>query len=199
MTIEPVTELGSGGALRVPRARVVPLSAPPASYTAAVERYLTGAGIAKSSARIYRISLTTGGCSPANRRRTARLRRPRPHQPDRRLPRGGLVGRQHRPLARPPPAPRAFELTKDVAAFANAGGGLLVCGFKANKRPSKFYEVAQKVTPFEKKVVNTDFCKDVLTEYVRPLLKVKFFWFDHPEDDSEKPVIWRVEHGAGSV
>ncbi|MEV7080861.1 hypothetical protein AB0N88_20355 [Streptomyces sp. NPDC093516] len=61
MTIEPVTELGGGGALRLPRARVVPLSAPPASYTAAVERYLTGAGIAKSSARIYRISLTTWG------------------------------------------------------------------------------------------------------------------------------------------
>lgn len=61
MAIEPVTELGSGGALRLPRARVVPLSAPPASYTAAVERYLTGAGIAKSSARIYRISLTTWG------------------------------------------------------------------------------------------------------------------------------------------
>ncbi|MCX4735090.1 tyrosine-type recombinase/integrase [Streptomyces sp. NBC_01363] len=61
MTIEPVTELGSGNTLRLPRARVVPLSAPPASYTAAVERYLTGAGIAKSSARIYRISLTTWG------------------------------------------------------------------------------------------------------------------------------------------
>lgn len=38
-----------------------PLSAAPTSYTAAVERYLTGAGIAKSSARIYRISLTTWG------------------------------------------------------------------------------------------------------------------------------------------
>ncbi|MER0478109.1 hypothetical protein ABR737_07095 [Streptomyces sp. Edi2] len=61
MTIEPVTELGSGGALRPPRARVIPLSAPSSSYTAAVERYLTGAGIAKSSARIYRISLTTWG------------------------------------------------------------------------------------------------------------------------------------------
>ncbi|MER5770300.1 hypothetical protein [Streptomyces sp. NPDC001985] len=34
------------------------LSAPPASYTAAVERYLTGAGIAKPSARIHRISPT---------------------------------------------------------------------------------------------------------------------------------------------
>ncbi|MFJ9643683.1 hypothetical protein ACWEPM_24655 [Streptomyces sp. NPDC004244] len=39
----------------------MPLSSPPAAYNAAVERYLTGAGIAKSSARIYRISLTTWG------------------------------------------------------------------------------------------------------------------------------------------
>ncbi|MFE1963019.1 hypothetical protein [Streptomyces sp. NPDC059479] len=61
MTIEPVAEPESRGALRLPRARVVPLSALPSSYTAAVERYLTGAGIAKSSARIYRISLTTWG------------------------------------------------------------------------------------------------------------------------------------------
>jgi len=59
VTIEPVTELGGGGALRLPRSRAVPMSAPPTSYTAAVERYPTGAGIAKSSARIYRISLTT--------------------------------------------------------------------------------------------------------------------------------------------
>ncbi|MGW5563585.1 hypothetical protein ACWEWD_09215 [Streptomyces tendae] len=56
-----MTELGGGGALGLPRARVVSLSAPPASYTAAVGRYLTGVGIAKSSARIYRISLTAWG------------------------------------------------------------------------------------------------------------------------------------------
>lgn len=48
--------------MRIPRAPgLAPLSAPPASYTAAVEPYLTGAGSAKSSARIYRISLTTWG------------------------------------------------------------------------------------------------------------------------------------------
>jgi integrase/recombinase XerD len=59
VTIARVTELGSGGVPRPPRARVIPLSTPSSSYTAAVERYLTGAGIAKSSARIYRIPLTT--------------------------------------------------------------------------------------------------------------------------------------------
>ncbi|MFI5689758.1 site-specific integrase [Streptomyces sp. NPDC051636] len=47
-----MTELGSGRALRLPRARVVPLSAQPSSYTAAVERYLTGAGIAQLLPRL---------------------------------------------------------------------------------------------------------------------------------------------------
>jgi hypothetical protein len=47
--------------LRTSTARPAPLSTPAASYTAAVERYLTGAGTAKSSARIYRISPTAWG------------------------------------------------------------------------------------------------------------------------------------------
>ncbi|MFI5542297.1 hypothetical protein ACIA6E_00830 [Streptomyces sp. NPDC051815] len=46
-----MTERGSGGALRVPRARVVPLSGPPASHTAAVERYLPGVPAELSAAR----------------------------------------------------------------------------------------------------------------------------------------------------
>ncbi|MER6330428.1 hypothetical protein ABT298_14115 [Streptomyces sp. NPDC001034] len=65
MSVELVSASGDGadvrGAFAVLRARLVPLSAPPGLYTAAVERCLTGAGIAKSSQRIYRISLTTWG------------------------------------------------------------------------------------------------------------------------------------------
>ncbi|WP_326615236.1 hypothetical protein OG949_40810 (plasmid) [Streptomyces scopuliridis] len=38
-----------------------PLSSSPGTYATSAERYLTGAGIAKSSARIYHISLTTWG------------------------------------------------------------------------------------------------------------------------------------------
>jgi integrase/recombinase XerD len=59
--IEQVAVPEIGGAFRLPRARIVPISASPPTFAAAVERYLTGAGIAKSSARIYRISLTTWG------------------------------------------------------------------------------------------------------------------------------------------
>jgi hypothetical protein len=61
VTLEQAATPEPEGALRVPRARIVPLSPPPGSYTTSVERYLTGAGIAKSSARIYRILLTTWG------------------------------------------------------------------------------------------------------------------------------------------
>ncbi|MBD0746744.1 hypothetical protein BG418_34520 [Streptomyces sp. CBMA152] len=43
----------------------MPLSAPPSSDSAAAERYLTGMGIAKPSARIYRISRTAWGWMPA--------------------------------------------------------------------------------------------------------------------------------------
>ncbi|MFE9926027.1 tyrosine-type recombinase/integrase [Streptomyces sp. NPDC005774] len=48
----------TGGAHRVPRARVVSLAAGPGTYAAAMDRYLTAAGISKGSARVYRISLT---------------------------------------------------------------------------------------------------------------------------------------------
>ncbi|MEU6654020.1 hypothetical protein ABZ904_32450 [Streptomyces sp. NPDC046900] len=61
MTIEQAAAPEPGDLLQVPRARIVPLSAPSLPYAATVERYLTGAGIAKSSAPIHRISLTTRG------------------------------------------------------------------------------------------------------------------------------------------
>ncbi|CAI7976793.1 Tyr recombinase domain-containing protein [Frankia sp. Hr75.2] len=47
------------GAVPPPRGRVVPLAPVPATYAVAVDRYLTSAGIAASSARVYRVSLTT--------------------------------------------------------------------------------------------------------------------------------------------
>ncbi|MEU9413084.1 ATP-binding protein [Streptomyces sp. NPDC048281] len=75
-----------------------------------------------------------------------------------------------------------FELAKDVAAFANTGGGLIVCGFRAKRRPTDLHEAAQKETPFAKRLVNTDTYKDVITEYVRPLISVDFHWFEDPSD-----------------
>ncbi|WP_223772510.1 hypothetical protein [Streptomyces sp. 135] len=56
-----MTELGSGSTPRLPHTQTAPLSVQPSSYAAAVERYVASAGISKSSAEGYRISLTTWG------------------------------------------------------------------------------------------------------------------------------------------
>lgn len=81
---------------------MVPLPAPPSSYTAAVERDLTGAGIAKSSARIYRIPLTTWGWMLAGE--------PAPTGPARLTPWAAVPGR-----------PAAGDSTTGPAG--SAGGG----------------------------------------------------------------------------
>ncbi|AKA07811.1 hypothetical protein SAZ_39640 [Streptomyces noursei ZPM] len=59
MAVEPVTGSERGSEPRRPRVQEVPPTASPVSYAAAVEQYLTCAGLAQSSARVYRISLTT--------------------------------------------------------------------------------------------------------------------------------------------
>lgn len=58
VSVELASVTEARGAIVSPRARIVPLSAGPQSYTAAVDRYLAAAGISKGSARVYRISLT---------------------------------------------------------------------------------------------------------------------------------------------
>ncbi|MFG2856743.1 helix-turn-helix domain-containing protein [Streptomyces mirabilis] len=75
-----------------------------------------------------------------------------------------------------------FELAKDVAAFANTRGGLIVCGFRAKRRPTDLHEAAQKEIPFAKRLVNTDTYKEIITEYVRPLIDVSFLWFEDASD-----------------
>lgn len=57
VVIEQAAAPESGGVLRLPRARVVPLAAGPATCPAAMDRYLTAAGISKGSARVHRIPL----------------------------------------------------------------------------------------------------------------------------------------------
>jgi hypothetical protein len=48
---------------------------------------------------------------------------------------------------------RRFELSKDVAAFADAGGGLIVCGITAKQKANELVEVARKLTPFRWQLV----------------------------------------------
>ncbi|MEV5523697.1 ATP-binding protein [Streptomyces pseudogriseolus] len=75
---------------------------------------------------------------------------------------------------------KKYELAKDVAAFANAGGGLLVCGFKATRRSTDLHEAVVRPMPFAKRLINTERYKGIINEYVRPLIDVEFHWYDDP-------------------
>ncbi|MEV7678085.1 ATP-binding protein [Streptomyces sp. NPDC088341] len=77
---------------------------------------------------------------------------------------------------------KKYELAKDVAAFANAAGGLLVCGFKATRRPTDLHEAVVKSIPFRKKLVNTERYKAVIADLVRPSIRVEFSWYNDPDD-----------------
>ena len=78
-----------------------------------------------------------------------------------------------------------YDLCSDVAALANAQGGLIVCGVKAKRRSEEILEAASELTPFARSLVNIETHQHVLDEYVRPLVPVELKWFDHP-DDGEK-------------
>jgi hypothetical protein len=75
-----------------------------------------------------------------------------------------------------------YDLCSDVAALANAQGGLIVCGVKAKRRPEAILEAASELTPFQRSLVNVETHQHVVDEYVRPLVPVELKWFDHPDD-----------------
>ncbi|WP_371523239.1 helix-turn-helix domain-containing protein [Kitasatospora sp. NBC_01300] len=74
------------------------------------------------------------------------------------------------------------ELAKDVAAFANRGGGLIVFGVKAVQRSGELYETAEQLTPFDPARISADTYNKVLASEVRPLLSVKLKLFAHPDN-----------------
>ncbi|WP_331755574.1 RNA-binding domain-containing protein [Streptomyces sp. NBC_01643] len=78
-----------------------------------------------------------------------------------------------------------FELSKDIAAFANSGGGLIVCGVTAKQRANELVEVATKLTPFQQSLIKIDQFKTTIDDLVRPLIKVSYHWFAHPASDDD--------------
>ncbi|AQZ62941.1 unnamed protein product [[Actinomadura] parvosata subsp. kistnae] len=71
-----------------------------------------------------------------------------------------------------------FELCKDVAAFANAQGGLLVLGVAAAKRSDKAMEVATDLQPFPQDRADVDRYIDTLNDYLRPRVAINHRWYE---------------------
>jgi hypothetical protein len=76
-----------------------------------------------------------------------------------------------------------WELAKDVAAFANGGGGLIVIGIEAEKTDNHLSEIATKVRPVRKSSVDSGKYRAAITNGIAPLVvDVELRWF--PEDDT---------------
>ncbi|MBR7826647.1 hypothetical protein KDK95_10050 [Actinospica sp. MGRD01-02] len=70
-----------------------------------------------------------------------------------------------------------FDLCLHVAAMANASGGLIICGFKADKSPAEANEQATEITPVPLRLLNGPRHKDVLVQYVWPHVQVDFEFY----------------------
>lgn len=73
-----------------------------------------------------------------------------------------------------------FELCKDVAAFANAQGGLLICGVAEEKKTHEALAIAGKLQPFPRTRADIDQHIDVLNEYLRPRVIISHHWYPDP-------------------
>lgn len=75
------------------------------------------------------------------------------------------------------------DLCSDVVAMANAAGGILVCGFIADKAPNEVHEFASKAAPVPRSRLDVGRHKDVLLRHVWPRVVVSFEWFGLAEND----------------
>jgi hypothetical protein len=78
-----------------------------------------------------------------------------------------------------------FDLCLHVAAMANAAGGLIICGFKADKAPTEVHECASHIMKVPRALLDVPRHKDVLIANVWPLVDVGFEFFPHSPQDPD--------------
>jgi hypothetical protein len=71
-----------------------------------------------------------------------------------------------------PPVGRTWgQLAKDVAAFANHQGGMLVIGVETNRQPHEVADVAVKVRPVPLSIIDPTRYHDLLIEWIYPPIR----------------------------
>ncbi|WP_165983977.1 helix-turn-helix domain-containing protein [Streptomyces sp. YIM 98790] len=83
-----------------------------------------------------------------------------------------------------------FELCKDVAAFANDQGGLLVLGVGTEKKSNQALEVASDFKPFPQCRADVVQYVDTLNEYLRPRVAVSHHWYHDPGRSTAGPNLY---------
>lgn len=76
-----------------------------------------------------------------------------------------------------------FDLCLDVAAMANASGGLIVCGFKADKSPTEVHECATQVAQVPLSQLDVPRHQHVLLQYVWPRVQVDLDFYPYAQQE----------------
>jgi len=85
------------------------------------------------------------------------------------------------------------EYSKDVAAFANAEGGLIVLGYKTKKNASELEEVAEEHRPVPKSMVDVGRLRSSLDRIVYPKVRgVRAEWFPPGTDQAHGVLVIEV-------
>lgn len=78
-----------------------------------------------------------------------------------------------------------WELAKDVAAFANKRGGLIVVGVECERRPNEIIESVVAVRPLRKALVDLQQHRGVIDRWIYPQLEgVDLRWYPPEGEDS---------------
>ncbi|WP_030277667.1 helix-turn-helix domain-containing protein [Streptomyces sp. NRRL B-24484] len=86
-----------------------------------------------------------------------------------------------------------FELAKDVAAFANAQGGIIVCGVQTVPLEAEAKDVATKLTHFPRTLVKLQAYRDVVGDLVHPPVALSFNWYSAPGSEETGYLVIEVE------
>ncbi|WP_329174389.1 AlbA family DNA-binding domain-containing protein [Streptomyces sp. NBC_01477] len=86
-----------------------------------------------------------------------------------------------------------FDLAKDVAAFANAQGGLLVCGISTVALETEAKDVADEMMPFSIDQAKVQTCRDVINRLVQPPANVNLTWYESHTHEGNGYLVIEVE------
>lgn len=79
-----------------------------------------------------------------------------------------------------------FDLCLDVAAMANAGGGLIVCGFRADKSPTEVHECATQIAKIPLDQLDKPRHQHVLLQYLWPRVQVDLDFYPYAEQEQDQ-------------
>lgn len=78
-----------------------------------------------------------------------------------------------------------LELAKDISAFANSGGGIIVIGVATCKEVGHPHELAEKIRPFERSLIDQKQYKDIINSHIYPSINIKIEWFPSSKETNK--------------